>query len=212
MENGREPNWNQWKHVPYAKIWEAVALSLNIDPMKVRETSNSWPANEDEWPDTVEKIFDESDEFEDRVFIAGRNLGVNQRLLQGARNQLAPAYWDVNLAEFAAWARSVDWHTPEPFAMMAASQAAVGEIAAAQVATPEANRSIDAKDLGARERSTLLTIIAALAKALKLDVAQTSKTAASIESLTVYIDARVAARTIENHLKLIPDALERKNS
>jgi hypothetical protein len=59
-----------------------------------------------------------------------------------------------------------------------------------------------------RERSTLLVIIAALSELAKIDVAKPSGAAVAIESQTVRMGARVAARTIENHLKLIPEALE----
>ena len=66
------------------------------------------------------------------------------------------------------------------------------------------------KPLGKRERETLLTIIAALAKENRLDVSMTSKTAGLIENMTELVGARVAARTIEEHLKLIPATLENR--
>jgi hypothetical protein len=52
-------------------------------------------------------------------------------------------------------------------------------------------------------------IIAALAELAKLDVTKPSSAAVAIESQTVRMGVRVAARTIENHLKLIPEVLER---
>jgi hypothetical protein len=68
------------------------------------------------------------------------------------------------------------------------------------------------KTVGQRERSTLLTIIAALASLAKVDVSRPSKAAAAIESETTLLGARVAARTVEEHLKRIPEALERRQS
>jgi hypothetical protein len=65
------------------------------------------------------------------------------------------------------------------------------------------------RPIGQRERRTLLVIVAALAKLAKLDVSKPSSSAAAIESQTALMGARVATRTIENHLKLIPEALER---
>lgn len=61
-----------------------------------------------------------------------------------------------------------------------------------------------------KERRTLLCIIAALAgKAnIKVNPPHTGKAALSIESLTQELGARVSKRAIEEHLKLIPDALE----
>src|ERR1700722_18386907 len=62
------------------------------------------------------------------------------------------------------------------------------------------------RPVGPRERTTLLLIIAALAELARIDVKKPSKAATSIESQTALMGARVAARTIENHLKLIPEA------
>jgi hypothetical protein len=62
--------------------------------------------------------------------------------------------------------------------------------------------------MGQRERTTLLLIIAALAELPKIDVTKPSAAAVAIESQTARMGARVASRTIENHLKLIPEALE----
>ena len=64
------------------------------------------------------------------------------------------------------------------------------------------------KPIGQRERTTLLAMIAALAKLAKIDVTKPSSAAVAIESQTARMGARVAARTIEEHLKRIPDALE----
>jgi hypothetical protein len=60
-----------------------------------------------------------------------------------------------------------------------------------------------------RERTSLLAMIAALAQLAKIDVTKPSSAAEAIESQTVRMDARVSSRTILNHLKLIPEALER---
>jgi hypothetical protein len=66
------------------------------------------------------------------------------------------------------------------------------------------------RPIGQRERDNLLVIIAALANLAKIDVAQPSKAAAVIESETIRMGARVAARTIEDKLRCIRDARERK--
>ena len=66
------------------------------------------------------------------------------------------------------------------------------------------------RPLGLRERTTLLTIIAALANLAKVEFTKPSKAALTIESETIRMRARVAARTIEDHLNRIPDALESK--
>ena len=68
------------------------------------------------------------------------------------------------------------------------------------------------KPLERRERTTLLLIIAGLARLAKIDVTKPSSAAKSIDAETTRMGARVAARTIENHLRLIPEALETRGS
>ena len=58
-----------------------------------------------------------------------------------------------------------------------------------------------------RERTTLLVIIAALAKMAEIDLKKPSKAAAAIESETALMGARVSERTVLNHLNRIPTAL-----
>jgi hypothetical protein len=64
------------------------------------------------------------------------------------------------------------------------------------------------KPIERRERTSLLVIIAALAKMAKIDVKKPSAAAIAIETQTELMGTRVAARTIENHLNRIPEALE----
>ena len=71
----------------------------------------------------------------------------------------------------------------------------------------EPNKRIE-KPLQKRERDTLLTIIGALAELAKIDISKPSKAAMQIESQTIDMEARVAARTIEDHLKRVPEAVE----
>ena len=66
------------------------------------------------------------------------------------------------------------------------------------------------KPIERRERMTLLVMIAALAKLAKINVAKPSSAAAAIESQTALMGARIAARTIENHLGRISEALDNR--
>jgi hypothetical protein len=68
------------------------------------------------------------------------------------------------------------------------------------------------KPIERRERATLLVMIAALAQLAKIDVSRPSSAAAAIESQANLMGVRAAARTIENHLRAIPEALERRSS
>ena len=64
------------------------------------------------------------------------------------------------------------------------------------------------KPIERRERTSLLVIIAALAKMAKIDFTKPSAAAIAIETQTELMGTRVASRTIENHLNRIPEALE----
>ena len=88
--------------------------------------------------------------------------------------------------------------------------------------TTEASRQLPVEDvdpqgapesdvpLATRERTTLLTIIAALAEEAKVSLVTPSKSADLIAGMTARMGTPVGKRTIEEHLKRIPDALERK--
>jgi hypothetical protein len=73
-----------------------------------------------------------------------------------------------------------------------------------QVERPEPDLD---RPVGPRERTTLLLIVAALANLPKVNVSTPSAAAVTIESETIRLGARVAARTVEEHLKRIPGAL-----
>ena len=66
--------------------------------------------------------------------------------------------------------------------------------------------------LGARERTTLLVMLAALAELAKVDWRRPSKAAQAIERQTELLGARVAARTAEGHLNKVAEALEHRST
>jgi hypothetical protein len=104
---GRAPNWRKWKHVPTVTIYEAVALSLNIAPERLRRNPHSWMAGR--------AIFDEGVEFEERLFVAQRNLSDLDN-----SNFAVVHYFDetpvVGLKRFLAWAISIGWELPDELA------------------------------------------------------------------------------------------------
>jgi hypothetical protein len=77
-----------------------------------------------------------------------------------------------------------------------------------RLAEPDRNAQ---KPLEQRERDTLLVIIAALAELAKIDVNKPAAAGATIESQTALLGAEVSSRAIQNHLKRIPEALERRS-
>ncbi len=195
MHRGRIPNWRKWRAVPVVKAWEGVALSLNIEPDEVSHREDSWMSGV--------HGFRESREFKDRVFILGRNFG--RRLRPTAIVAGDPANCRVSLSELAGWAVSLGWEVPPEFAALAATSADREPVKGEKTA-----ESGEESPLRQRERATLLTIIAALARQANIEVAEPFKAADIIENLTGEIGARIPARTIAEHLKRIPEAVERR--
>lgn len=68
------------------------------------------------------------------------------------------------------------------------------------------------KLLSTKERTTLYTIIGLLAKEAKIDYSQPSAAAAVIKAAADLAGIDIGQRTIEEHLKKIPDALERRGN
>jgi hypothetical protein len=63
------------------------------------------------------------------------------------------------------------------------------------------------KALGTRERNTLLTIIAALAKEANVDISKASKAGETISQLIAAMGHRVAPNTVAHHLRILRNVL-----
>jgi hypothetical protein len=99
----RRPNWRRWAYVPEVAVWEAVALSVDVDPEKV------------DWGGGAEGgiALSESPEFNDRLFIAVRNMGIGKLVpTVSIPGQNLPINATIKLAEFVAWARKLRWRLP----------------------------------------------------------------------------------------------------
>ena len=108
MTSSRKPNWKKWSLMPDAQIWEVVALSLNIDPSKVKHNPHSWMLG------SGEKLFTESQQFNDRIDIIKRNL--NQSILKITELNLVDSVKvKVTIASFALFAQKVNWKLPAQF-------------------------------------------------------------------------------------------------
>jgi hypothetical protein len=207
--------WSQlefWLRHDNWSLDEAAFILLNVDPRSVRFDEG----DTDEDPKIVLYFYfddilptSDDDDMDDDGFEHGevyrfrkalrdvKQVAMSGILSDGALSR-SPAHW-IEWAEskslaipWLEWARS-ERLVPQPSA---------GKPVAADLTTPP---------LKQRERTTLLVLVAALAQELRIDVGQPSKAAVAIEKLTSRAGARVAARTIEDHLKRIPDALERKS-
>jgi hypothetical protein len=119
------PDWKLWKQIPTLKAWEAVALSLDIDPKAVKRVDLmaataamalhggriGLMAKQQllTWSGPLSR-FDESQEFNDRLEVTVRNV---ERLPSVGDAPEDGADRVVRLSEFAALARFLDWIGPD---------------------------------------------------------------------------------------------------
>jgi hypothetical protein len=106
------PNWPKWKHVPHVRLWEGVALSLDVEPGQVE--ANAYALIEGQL------YARDWEEFRNRLFVATRNL--HRALKAKGPNGDHPEECMVSRSEFAAWVISVEWKIPDEFASLAESQ------------------------------------------------------------------------------------------
>ncbi len=71
MENKRRPRWKKWRLMPEVAAWEAVALSMDIEPEQVNfdESESYYDGNP----------FDEGKEFNDRLSVVVANKSNRMR-------------------------------------------------------------------------------------------------------------------------------------
>ncbi|MFH0342357.1 MAG: hypothetical protein ACHBNF_09560 [Chromatiales bacterium] len=115
----RKPNWDVWRLVPEASLWKAVALSLDIEPRKVRFVPHGWMAGPGARP-----LFEEGQDFEDRLLVAETNFGENKPLTPGSLIMGSRRASDVSLPQFAAWVKQIGWQAPPELLAMADEEAA----------------------------------------------------------------------------------------
>src|SRR5262245_43782177 len=176
----KKPDRKFWGQMMEVALAEAVALSIDRVPPRDREV--------------MQVMLEQSREYRDRLAIAVSHLQGGK--LPSVSFASDPHESQVKLADFAVWARSIRWSTPQWLSEL--------------VVKPDKPLKED-RLLGKRERDTLYVIIAALAEAQKIAVSRPWKAAETIASLTDKIGASVSASGVEDHLKRIPAAIERRS-
>jgi len=108
MANDRQPRWKKWRLMPEVDIWQAVALSLNIEPEKVQTSDHAWMG--------ARFPFNEGDEFDDRLNITLAYASNRAHFPTPCRLNMGGGYLcGIRLSEFAEWAVSVaEWKNLPP--------------------------------------------------------------------------------------------------
>lgn len=112
--NSRKPNWEKWKLIPDANVWQVVALSLDIDPDRVTKYADDWKAG-------GRFVNHEGDQFRDRVDIIRANIKTIAHLSR-AIDKNGIEYNELNIANFAQWAISNNIVIPDQMKALANGQ------------------------------------------------------------------------------------------
>ena len=117
----KKPDWSEWNWIPRVKAWQAVALSIDLDPNNLREDvhtqligfgsffkQGSFPSR------AIEQ------EFEKRLRILEANLTNSGTFRDVVVNYGETRISIVALAEFSAWAKSLGWEIPKELAKKSA--------------------------------------------------------------------------------------------
>lgn len=157
MDNDRQPRWKKWRLMPEVRIFEAVALSLDIEPAKVQTTDYAWMG--------AKYPFDEGAEFNDRLDALLANSTNRTLFPTPCILNLSDGYQcGIRLSEFAQWAVSVaEWDDlpPELVAMakapdqqsaaLAQQNVGAGDTAEDDAALPWAGKATSALPATAKE-------------------------------------------------------------
>ena len=106
----KKPNWKEWKFTPEVRVWEACALSLDIDPHSIVLSRHGWMAGPGYGPFFEDESFPDGatkDEFALRVRVLLANLRNRAYFSPRAQDAVTPGNSLVSLAEFSKWAVSV---------------------------------------------------------------------------------------------------------
>ena len=100
VKGNRSPRWAKWGLMPQIEIWQAIALSLQIEPSEVRLHPFGWM---DDIPP-----FDESEEFNDRLDILKAHvLGNSYPKVRTLRLDDEWYKSQILMSEFSHWASTI---------------------------------------------------------------------------------------------------------
>ena len=192
------PNWKKWAAFIDARLPDAVALSCNIEPDIVRAFGDSLlgqrvdPLDVDsiramDAASYVARVLPEELQSE---FIRRLEIAINHVEAKRLVTAFGSIEGSLRLSDFAQWARGVGMALPPEF--------------------PAPARPKKPDPLNTKERTTLLVVIGALARKAGIDVEKPTTAAKAIVNALQEMGVQIGQRTVEECLKEIPDALDRK--
>lgn len=100
-----KPDWNVWADTPWVKVWEAVALSLDVDPGSLERDPLSFMADTGGGPYFLKQSFPGrpvKDEFDKRLRV----------LIAHYANPHVSGFYKIRLSEYSAWCLASRWPVP----------------------------------------------------------------------------------------------------
>ena len=106
------PDWSLWRHIPQVKLWQAVLLSLNVDPDGLDSDYTDFDDALEATPDAIKRLRLLIANLSDRTYFRPSTLNLGDSRLHG-----------VYLADFSRWAVSkMLWpNLPSEFVSIAGS-------------------------------------------------------------------------------------------
>ncbi|WP_382321350.1 hypothetical protein ACFJI0_17060 [Hydrogenophaga sp. UC242_53] len=132
-------NWNKWKFIPKAQLWETVCLTLDVEPDEEVLGMRHWLQSRRGVPRGLPP------EFADRLHIAQANMSTNGpiRPLALYSGVLQSPHAEVSLSEVAAFAVHCGWTLPEPMKALAPT---IPSLATTEDARAQFFKTADAQD------------------------------------------------------------------
>jgi hypothetical protein len=187
----RNPKWHVWAHVPKVEAWEAIALSLNIEPGAVKHHPQGWMA------DSANLMHLEGDDFKDRLEVLRRNLSSFNlvSIIMGS-----PDHCEIRPSEFAAWARGLGWSLPPELEALA------------KPSTPKPAPAPTMPDLSTAEKNSLLKLVIGMAvRGYSFDPAAAkspvpNEIATDLDQLGIGLDPDTVRKYLREASALLPNA------
>lgn len=114
----KNPDWDFWRHIPHAKVWQACALSLNIDPDLMKHSPHGWMNGIGSGPDFEPLSFPSRDVkvlFDKRLRLLAAHIGNPAHFRLHLIIMGNPARCEIYLTDFARWAVSeMEWGDMPP--------------------------------------------------------------------------------------------------
>ena len=107
------PEWRHWRLRKRINAWEAIALSMGIEPRAVRFSAYGWMSGGPPHFDTKFHAESQADEYASRLRILADYIGEPEHFAPGALSLSGPHLHEVTVADFARWVRDIaEWDAP----------------------------------------------------------------------------------------------------